>query len=226
MNQENTMCTVHVYPFWEAFLPVVHVLQDTKFQSQIQIPNTFTHTSLCSSVRSQHLIIRCMRTLQTLYVCYYARFLAWLFLLFGFVGLRHGCCPLLWMWLNFGNNTALAPLHLAMQNWVRYEEGTITLGSLTQTLGRKKSRQMFGTNTLWSPKEIWNRSSGGVTVSFVLLKGKRKHIRKPDCGAQEVSLWLIKRNWCEVGSDAVISQSSLEQQEELFRRNQRAKLHI
>lgn len=147
-------------------------------------------------------------------------------ILFGFVRLRHGCCPLLWMWLNFGNNTALAPLHLAMQNWVRYEEGIITLGSLTQRLGRKKSRQMFGTNTLWSPKEIWNRSSGGVTVSFVLLKGKRKHIRKPDCGAQEVSLWLIKRNWCEVGSDAVISQSSLEQQEELFRRNQRAKLHI
>lgn len=72
----------------------------------------------------------------------------------------------------------------------------MTLGSLTQRLGRKKKnkRQMFDANIIRSPKEIWNRSSRGVTVSFVLLKGKRKHIRKPDCGVQEVSLWLIKRN--------------------------------
>lgn len=60
--------------------------------------------------------------------------------------------------------------------------------------GREKKRQRLDGESVCSPKEIGNRSSRGVTVSFVLLKGKRKHIRKPDCGAQEVSLWLIKRN--------------------------------
>lgn len=69
----------------------------------------------------------------------------------------------------------------------RDEEGT-------ETPGRENTKQRLDGESVWSPKEIGNRSSGGVTVSFVLLKGKRKHIRKPDCGAQEVSLCLIKRN--------------------------------
>lgn len=88
----------------------------------------------------------------------------------------------LWQWFPF-NSTKVWPLCI----WQRGR-------GHWNCRQRKHEAKVGWGECVWSPEEIGNRSSGGVTVSFVLLKGKRKHIRKPDCGAQEVSLWLIKRN--------------------------------